>query len=280
MAKPYLAMCTMYRDHAADLAEWIEFHRLVGAERFFLYDNGSTDNHREVLAPYSAEELVEVHDWPANPGLVPAFGDCIRRHADDARWIAFIDIDEFLFSPTGQPVADVLRDFEDAPGVGVNRVPFGTSGHATRPGGLVTESYLRRAVHLGNAIKTIANPALAEQCMGAHHFRYRDGLIAVDELHRPLDPAVRRGDRPSSTGAAVTETFSAERLRVNHYVTKSLQELEAKLALPRPDSGDSREPKHKEWMLRRLDAQHDEVILQYLPALRAALGARLAGAER
>ena len=52
MAKPYLAMCTMYRDHAAYLAEWIEFHRLVGAERFFLYDNGSTDNHREVLAPY------------------------------------------------------------------------------------------------------------------------------------------------------------------------------------------------------------------------------------
>ena len=51
----YLAACTIYRDDAAYLAEWIEFHRLMGVERFFLYDNGSTDNHREVLAGYLAE---------------------------------------------------------------------------------------------------------------------------------------------------------------------------------------------------------------------------------
>ena len=50
----YLAACTIYRDDAAYLAEWIEFHRLMGVERFFLYDNGSTDDHREVLAPYLA----------------------------------------------------------------------------------------------------------------------------------------------------------------------------------------------------------------------------------
>ena len=47
----YLAACTIYRDDADYLPEWIEFHRLVGVERFFLYDNGSTDDHLEVLAP-------------------------------------------------------------------------------------------------------------------------------------------------------------------------------------------------------------------------------------
>ena len=52
MEQPYLAACTIYRDAASYLAEWIEFHRLLGVERFFLYDNGSTDDHREVLAPY------------------------------------------------------------------------------------------------------------------------------------------------------------------------------------------------------------------------------------
>ena len=38
----YLAASTIYRDDAEYLPEWIEFHRLVGVERFFLYDNGST----------------------------------------------------------------------------------------------------------------------------------------------------------------------------------------------------------------------------------------------
>lgn len=100
--RTYLAIAAIYRDDAAYLAEWIEFHRLVGAERFFLYDNLSTDEHRSVLDPYVREGVVVVHDWPQTfpSGQVPAFADCLERHRDDARWIAFLDVDEFLFSPT------------------------------------------------------------------------------------------------------------------------------------------------------------------------------------
>ena len=45
----YLSVCAIYRNEAPYLAEWIEFHRLVGAERFFLYDNGSTASGSSVL---------------------------------------------------------------------------------------------------------------------------------------------------------------------------------------------------------------------------------------
>ena len=40
----YLAICTIYRDNAPYFREWIEFHRLVGVERFFLYNNRSDDS--------------------------------------------------------------------------------------------------------------------------------------------------------------------------------------------------------------------------------------------
>src|SRR5919108_3802620 len=53
----YLAACAIYRDEAPYLSEWIEFHRLVGFERFYLYDNLSSDHHREVLAPYVDEGI-------------------------------------------------------------------------------------------------------------------------------------------------------------------------------------------------------------------------------
>ena len=39
----YLSVCAIYRDEAHYLAEWIEFHRLVGVERFFLYNNGDRE---------------------------------------------------------------------------------------------------------------------------------------------------------------------------------------------------------------------------------------------
>jgi hypothetical protein len=278
--RPYLSICTMYRDHASYLLEWLEFHRLVGAERFFLYDNGSVDEHLDVLGPYLDEGIVALHEWPLHPGLRAAFEHCVERHRLDSRWIAFIDIDEFLFSPTGTPVAEVLRDYEDSPGVGVNRVPFGPSGHLKRPPGLVIESYVRRPKVMQTVIKSIVDPRAVEGCRGAHHFSYRDGRCAVDERGRVLDPArkipgeVARAGRTARSNAAFTESFSVERLRINHYATKSAEEWEAKLALPRPDTGTERPQGAGERLLTRLDAEADDrAIMRYVPALKEALAA-------
>ena len=84
----------------------------AGFERFFLYDNGSTDDHLDVLAPYIEDGLVTLHDWPMPflgrqgraGAIIQAFEDCLGEHRDDARWIAFLDLDEFMFSPTGSPL--------------------------------------------------------------------------------------------------------------------------------------------------------------------------------
>ena len=42
--KVTLAIAAIFRDEAPYLKEWIEFHRAVGVERFYLFDNLSTDH--------------------------------------------------------------------------------------------------------------------------------------------------------------------------------------------------------------------------------------------
>jgi hypothetical protein len=42
----YLSICAIFRHEAPYLREWIEFHKLIGAERFFLYDNGIRGTRR------------------------------------------------------------------------------------------------------------------------------------------------------------------------------------------------------------------------------------------
>ena len=64
---PYLSMCAVFRDEGPYLREWVEFHRLMGVERFFLYDHYSADAHRDALAPYIEEGVVVLHDWPDDP---------------------------------------------------------------------------------------------------------------------------------------------------------------------------------------------------------------------
>jgi Glycosyltransferase family 92 len=258
--KPYFTVCTMYRNHAQYLREWIEFHRLVGAEHFFLYDNRSEDDHREVLDPYIDAGLVTLHDWPPDPGLRQAFDHCVTEHRDDARWIAFIDIDEFLFSPSGEPVSEILRDYEDAPAVAVNWLIFGTSGHKTPPPGLVTENYtFRTNSPSNNFIKSIVDPARTVRCVTPHAFIYEDG-VAVNENHEPL-PA-RAGKSPSP---------SWSRLRINHYVTKSEQEWQAKLNGVEPFFGWKRQDHTPGVVNRSFNDEADVAIQIYVPRLRDAV---------
>ena len=51
------------KDEAADLEEWLQFHSGVGVDHFILYDNGSSDNFREVLAPWLGAGRVTLVDW-------------------------------------------------------------------------------------------------------------------------------------------------------------------------------------------------------------------------
>jgi Glycosyltransferase family 92 len=264
----YVAACATYRDHASYLVEWIEFHRLVGVERFFLYNNLSRDDHREVLDPYVEEGIVVVHDWPLQHvrtdgrphGILLAYDHCLESHGPEARWLTFLDIDEFLFSPTGEPVSEVLPEYEQWPGVVVSRADFGPSGHRKRPTGLVVENFLHRRRYRPDAIvpvKSIVDPGRTVRSASIHHFHYRDGL-PVDENKSPV-----------RSGSGRRTWVSFERLRINHYGTKSEAEMAAKQELwesigyPRAESSFEK--------LQKATGEYDDVITRYVPALRDAV---------
>jgi hypothetical protein len=268
MEKPYLSICAIYKDEAAYLAEWIEFHRLVGVERFFLYDDRSTDNHAEVLAPYVEQGIVTVRaapltarpPYPVHPGQMASYTDCIERHRHDSRWIAFIDLDEFLFSPSLTPVSEVITDYEQFPAVTANCMPFGSSNHREKPEGLVIENYIKRTKNerLQVVVKSIVDPTRAVRALTPHEFEYTDGT-AVDENRQPV-PHSRNDSRPF------------EKLRVNHYKTKSEAEFRARLDKWRDDSGERRPTRPPEDMHRgAFNRLRDEAILPYVEPLREAL---------
>jgi hypothetical protein len=281
-ADVYLAACLLYRNEAAHLAEWIEFHRLVGVERFYLYDNESDDHDLEVLAPYVEQGIVGLHQWPepwSGARQVLCYDECVATHGSEARWIAFIDADEFLFSPTGRPLSEILVDYERWPGVVANWVMFGTSGHVAHPGGLVLENYttrfdgtradLTRMGMLGRAndtFKSIVDPAMATRCANLHAWEYARGT------------AVNENGYPISSRSIFTKSPSTERLRINHYFARSEADLRAKYArrlgyLNR--YGPDADPLPPSTELHRSHAgATDDAILSYLPALREALRRR------
>jgi hypothetical protein len=258
----YLSVCAIYRDEGHYLREWIEFHRLVGVERFYLYNNLSVDGHREVLAPYVEAGIVEITDWTDEPPQMSAYEHCLEKRKSATRWIAFLDLDEFLFSPTKTPVSDILAEFEDAPGVVVNWAVFGPSEHATRQEGLVIENYMRRTddPEFNHMVKSIVDPRRVESAPGPHFFTYMAGELAVDENGNPVE------------SRNVTDSVSFSRLRINHYVTRSREEYEAKQKLPNAHTRTLKVPiLNYERRYRKLNEMPCAAVHIYLEDLRRAL---------
>jgi Glycosyltransferase family 92 len=260
----YLTACAIYRDEADYLAEWIEFHRLVGFERFYLYDNFSSDHHLDVLEPFIQDGLVVLHDWPQYPGQFTAYDHCVANHGEESRWIGFFDIDEFVFSPTYRPVAEVLVDYERWPGVCVNVPRFGTAGHRTKPAGLVIENYLvRLQTRAERTVKSIVDPAAVDRCLNAHEFSY-NRRSAVDTDGFPVH-------------GTVAKSASLDRLRANHYYSKSEEELRLKHTRRTADYAAERRPLPDPVMLAQRESElgvRDETILHYAGQLRDALSKR------
>jgi len=248
--KWYLSAVTVFKNEASYLDEWLSFCLLQGVEHFVLYDNSSTDNSREVLEPWIAAGIVDVIDWPLHwkrGAQTKAFLDALSRLRERARWTAFIDIDEFLFSPTGEPVADVLKQYEEHAGVIVNWQCYGSSGHKVRPSGLTIENYVKRARTnwaRNRRVKTIVDPSRAVEPQSAHLFRVRPGEALVTEEFKRVE-VVRKANSgrrlrhlaawlpylpidPYSRMEPSIRKISVSKLRINHYVTRSKDEVRFK----------------------------------------------------
>jgi hypothetical protein len=245
------AVCAIFRDEAPFLDEWISFHVGVGAAHFYLYNNFSTDNFRQVLEPWIARGIVTLIEWPRPVGQISSYKDCIKRARRTYRWVAFIDIDEFLFSPQATDIRDILRHYRDLPGIEIWQTYFGSGGHDARPELPVTEAYLKRASLSHTTVKTIANPRMVYK-VGVHQFKYW--------LGNALDPSRR------VVVSGLEPTLDA--LRINHYWSRSLEDLRTKIGRGDASTPVPRDPDWHFAYEQTLNTETDETILPIVRNIR------------
>ncbi len=127
-AKYYVSICAMFRDEDKYLKEWIEFHRIVGIEHFYLYNNCSNDGYAEVLKPYIENGIVTIIDWPYEKGQMKAYRDCISKYSKDNNWLGFIDLDEFVVPNKMDDIKLFLEQYRKYASVVLYWRYFGSSG--------------------------------------------------------------------------------------------------------------------------------------------------------
>jgi hypothetical protein len=127
----------MFQDEAPYLKEWVEYHRMIGVDHFWLYDNDSQDEWEEVLSPYIKEGLVEVFPWGGRENThyypvhlqIEALKDALYKAKGKVAWLAFIDIDEFFLPKKEKTLLKCLeKHYSQADAVFVSWRHFGTRG--------------------------------------------------------------------------------------------------------------------------------------------------------
>lgn len=270
-----LGIVCIVKNEGAYIGEWLQFHILQGATDFIIYDNGSTDDTLVAARKHSVGANCTIVPWKTFAVADEhkfsiqslAYGHALCNFGPELRWMAFIDIDEFLFSPSGSPLPEVLTDLGHLPSIAVPWVNFGPNGHQARPEGLVIENYTECAPHPLLAAqrsllryKSIVDPQKVA-AMGSHLFPLREyGTVAFNEKGRMI--AQHNVTDPSFV--------VSERLRLNHYFTRSIAEIQTRIEKGRVSHNGTIVENYIERRLKAYSLQTapDETILQFVPELR------------
>ncbi|MBQ2616039.1 MAG: glycosyltransferase family 2 protein [Synergistaceae bacterium] len=220
-----LAFVLIAKNEAPYIEEWIKFHHKQGVSHFFIYDNESEDNLREVLTPYIERGLVTYRLLKGRRRQIDAYNKAIHTYGRKFRYMAFLDADEFVFvrdenyRDRGFNLYDFVDDFmkshENAGGLAVHWLVFGSSGHKTKPKGGVLENYTmstEQEFENNRFVKTICDPLKVRFFVDDPHYPiYFRGFFNLDE----------NGEKVQGS---VSKKITFDKVRINHYFTKSLEE--------------------------------------------------------
>ena len=197
-----LAIAAIFRDEARWLKEWLEYHLLTGVQHFYLYNNLSKDNYIDVLRPYIDRGDVELIEWPYvsrrtyDDAQCDAYHDALSRARNTVKWLAIIDVDEFLVPTKANELTSVLVSFESdstVGGLGVAWVCFGTSYVLKIPSDkLMIETLVLSGGGIDThesfpwdqgTFKSIVRPDRTESFENPHLASYKSGQFHVPVYH-------------------------------------------------------------------------------------------------
>ncbi len=222
----YLSLCLICKNENDYLAEWLDYHILMGVERFYIYDNESQVSVRQTLQAYIEKGWAVVLDMPGKAVQLQAYDHCLQTFGAHTTWLGFIDTDEFLVPRTTLDLKELLKAYEAWGGLAVSSLFFGSNGQQTRPASGQIAAYTTRTHETffeNQLIKSIVRPAQVLMPNTPHDFFYANGAVCVNEKLLRVD----------------FQRFpnAIEKIQLNHYFCRSQAEIDQKLQRGRGDEG-------------------------------------------
>ncbi len=267
-----VSVCTIFKNEALHLKEWIEYHRLIGVEHFYLYNNSSEDHFEKVLLPYLKGGLITLIHWPDRMEILHsdesaahwalstqllAYGHATKWQCPkETKWLVFLDVDEFLVPVKEQSLSEILECYDEFSGIQISSDYFEASNSAHA---LPSRDLLITTVELtGQPVQRIETSV--------------EKMIIKPECHTtfiwpPLQCAFKDG--------ATAKKVSQKELRINKYVNRfkpiwKFEKIKSKLDVDNRLLTD--EEKKQIFELGYEIEDKERAIFKFIPKLRKKMG--------
>jgi len=225
--KYYFCICAIFKNEAPYLKEWIEYHKMLGVDHIWLYNNNSTDNFADVLEEYVKEGYVSLKNWEQQYAQAAAYNDCYLQHGNETMWLCFLDLDEFICPKYETDVKAFLKRYEGYPAVCFYWQMFGTGGQIKPDSSkLVIEQY----TNAWDSLYGVSKYALCTQPMfrptkvEIHYIFCRVRLFGIT-LKIPMITEWKHFVFFSQ----ICKAPRSNTIQLNHYWSKSFSEYSSKM---------------------------------------------------
>lgn len=206
-----LCLVAILKDEIPFVNEWILYHRMIGVDYFFLYDDDPDLPLKDYLEPHA--NYVKVIPWygkskelPGRNRQTKAYWNAAENFIMPYKWVTFLDGDEFIVLREHENIQDFLVEFKDEPAILLNWHVFGHNGFYDDPQGLITAQLTRRMLQPNRNVKTITRCDAIESISSSHLCRLKYGK-PVDANKKPFIDELYPG--------------KTARAHINHYQCRS-----------------------------------------------------------
>ena len=242
--KDKIAVLTIAKNEAKYIKEWIDYHRDLGVDRFFIINNDElgNDEMQNIITENNKNDIVQLR-VPGADGLAKigmqegaynsVLNQVIRRY-NDIKWLAVIDIDEFLYLG-GMKIKDYLNQdkFSDTDVIHLNWRLYGDNGNVLYEDRPVQERFTKQCQLNVMYNDEEARKGVLENMFVKSIVRMTDKKTYLRPHHSYVENGVcRRGDGTLSDIRYAAEQLVNDECYIKHYNCKSLEEYIDRRCLP------------------------------------------------
>lgn len=224
-----VALCVQIKLENNYIREWIEYHKKLGFDRIFIYDNNDAQGEiiDDVIDDYIKSGYVIIDKSFMNIKFIQieSYNKCINTYKDEYDWICFIDLDEFIYIEDFDTIQEFLssnKKFEKFDSIALQWVTYKDNGYIE----VSSHSVLKNFDNQFNISEDYSMQSLFKTIVNCNSVKRYDDLFFGD-AHKLANPDITICDTDGNYLHFLNATIqpNINHIYIKHFITKSLSEF-------------------------------------------------------